>query len=778
MHILTTSRTFPQSLQAWAYRSYTLGVFVALLFVCGGTDTRALAAGPTVSVTTATNGATVIATATATDDIGVAGVRFKVDGANIGAEDTASPYNVAWDITNATEGNHTITAVARDTDGNLTTSSGATVIVDNIASSITQYGITWTFDREYQYGQFVNGDYWVVGPVVIRSITPDATPGRNGWEINPQSHTNQPYDNRISNYNAASQPSLPTTVPGGSSVVKAVSALNPPTAHAFLQTAAVLTVLSSVPTDRGATLFRPPYYGTSKPSYSVNSMDLGVLPSLTPVAKAPSLDTIAGRFQRVQLDHKEDWMGRLMHPIDNMPDYGATIATGIAEGVLRLSLNDSVADKRQAGIMMTQMGIDWYQLRASGQNWRANGGHLHGRKLAILFAGIVLRNQAMKDAVTNAPTTAYQENDQIIQSAQANGGKGMALWGQTGSVTQYWTELSKPGTGAKTLRDPYGYIDGGSVPGGDYQFCCTSQPFKGSAIAAKILPNGVTLWNDPKFFAYVERWVKVGTWTQPDPCAPFDGDSTHYGVTYGPDPKNPGKCILDTNPSDGIGRFPARHGANVNGGYYGSAFVNNMYGAYYGATIPIPSAPSAPAAPVTPTPTTPATTPSSPAATTTTSPAPPSSRQPATADNTPSPATTADTPSSGRSSSGSSGGSGSSAQNQNQPSASTPPLAKGTKERIAPWVNLLSPKVGQRYTNRVNIRAISSDKSGIRSMTISVNGIKKKRSNTSSISYTYSRKHFASARISILIQTYDRVGNVKNVLVSIINGKVTSVRYY
>ena len=29
-------------------------------------------------------------------------------------------------------------------------------------SSITQYGITWTFDKEYESGQFASGDYWVV----------------------------------------------------------------------------------------------------------------------------------------------------------------------------------------------------------------------------------------------------------------------------------------------------------------------------------------------------------------------------------------------------------------------------------------------------------------------------------------------------------------------------------------------------------------------------------------------------------------------------------------
>src|SRR6185437_5938441 len=56
---------------------------------------------PTVSITAPTGGATVSGsvtiTANASDNGSVAGVQFKVDGANVGSEDTASPYSVSWD---------------------------------------------------------------------------------------------------------------------------------------------------------------------------------------------------------------------------------------------------------------------------------------------------------------------------------------------------------------------------------------------------------------------------------------------------------------------------------------------------------------------------------------------------------------------------------------------------------------------------------------------------------------------------------------------------------
>jgi hypothetical protein len=61
------------------------------------------------------------------------------------------------------------------------------------AKSLTQFGITWTFDRDYPTGQFANGDYWVVGPVTITSITPQSTTSGSttlhGSMINPRPNT-------------------------------------------------------------------------------------------------------------------------------------------------------------------------------------------------------------------------------------------------------------------------------------------------------------------------------------------------------------------------------------------------------------------------------------------------------------------------------------------------------------------------------------------------------------------------------------------------------------
>ncbi|MGE5624314.1 MAG: Ig-like domain-containing protein [Bacillota bacterium] len=90
---------------------------------------------PTVSITAPASGSTVTGTvtvsATASDNVGVAGVQFMLDGAALGAEDTTAPYSVSWNTTSASNGGHTLTAVARDAAGNHTTSSPVSVTVSN-----------------------------------------------------------------------------------------------------------------------------------------------------------------------------------------------------------------------------------------------------------------------------------------------------------------------------------------------------------------------------------------------------------------------------------------------------------------------------------------------------------------------------------------------------------------------------------------------------------------------------------------------------------------------
>ena len=81
---------------------------------------------------------TVNLAATASDNVGVVGVKFLLDAnTTIGAEDTTSPYGVSWNTTTASNGTHTLTAQARDAANNIATSTAVTVTVDNQAPTGT-----------------------------------------------------------------------------------------------------------------------------------------------------------------------------------------------------------------------------------------------------------------------------------------------------------------------------------------------------------------------------------------------------------------------------------------------------------------------------------------------------------------------------------------------------------------------------------------------------------------------------------------------------------------
>jgi Bacterial Ig domain/Purple acid Phosphatase, N-terminal domain len=118
---------------------------------------------PTVSLSSPVAGSTVsgtvTVTATATDNVGVTGVQFKLDGANLGAAAAAgSSYSVSWTTTTASNGSHVLSATAVDAAGNSTTSAGIAVTVNNASSgpvissvaasglTTTTAAITWTTD--------------------------------------------------------------------------------------------------------------------------------------------------------------------------------------------------------------------------------------------------------------------------------------------------------------------------------------------------------------------------------------------------------------------------------------------------------------------------------------------------------------------------------------------------------------------------------------------------------------------------------------------------------
>lgn len=98
---------------------------------------------PTAHISDPADGQTVSGSrsvlATAFDLYGVVGVQFKVDGQNIGNEDTSYPYKVTWNTAAVANGNHALTAISRDAAGHLTTSNAVQVNVTNAVTCIESW---------------------------------------------------------------------------------------------------------------------------------------------------------------------------------------------------------------------------------------------------------------------------------------------------------------------------------------------------------------------------------------------------------------------------------------------------------------------------------------------------------------------------------------------------------------------------------------------------------------------------------------------------------------
>jgi hypothetical protein len=106
---------------------------------------------PSVVLTAPAGGAasscTVVVSANASDNVGVASVQFKLDGSNLGSPVTASPYSISWNTTLVSNGAHTLTAMARDAVGNSAVSAAVNVTVNNAVAptpTSTVQDVIWT----------------------------------------------------------------------------------------------------------------------------------------------------------------------------------------------------------------------------------------------------------------------------------------------------------------------------------------------------------------------------------------------------------------------------------------------------------------------------------------------------------------------------------------------------------------------------------------------------------------------------------------------------------
>jgi hypothetical protein len=349
-----------------------------------------------------------------------------------------------------------------------------------------------------------------------------------------------------------------------------------------MKKAVVLTVVEEIPPNDGKSIFRPPYVAGKKPMRDTSTIDWDFLPRIVPrnLRGTPNIETLLKQHKRVKFDHIS---GNQMasRPEDNLPNYLPNITQQAVTALAYLCADIPVSEKRLLTIYMVQFGLDWYSFLENGYSWPKGGGEMTGSILPIAFATAILNNDTMKQTIKAVERTSDHwphENHNVYYNKN-----GVALYGNKEFnekhliEDRYWKR-----TGSKTIKDPYELIDGGLKPGDYYQHCCTSQPWKGMRMVFKMLgPRMDSIWYNQAWVDYVERWVREGTLSQPDSCAPYDSNKV-YGVDYGPDGK--GGCIPDRDSSDGIGRFPYLHKTGVDEGEYRSEYIDEIWKRYYNST--------------------------------------------------------------------------------------------------------------------------------------------------------------------------------------------------
>jgi hypothetical protein len=400
---------------------------------------------------------------------------------------------------------------------------------------VSQYGITWSFEEPVAVGRFVNGDFYVVGPVTVTNIDPKPLIGsevpvselsereiervgkaqyvRNGSMLNPPARSEVAFDSGIRNYFKAELLARPPLrLKPGDSLVSSISLKTgeksrfPYQSEGWrehhddspIKTAAILTcVAGSLPPDA----FRPSYGDRQQRIYNASNLRRNLLGRFPRPADAPDVETWIRVFQR-------PWINPCFfgfeQPMENMPHYGQWVGQAQSMGGLMLMLDYDPRQKERLLINMVQVGIDYWGLVRNGHpGWQGWGGHGSGRKFPIVLAGLLLGDDEMAGPTRTFPKVEFGEDNQTTYGQGWTGAK--ALFAGHSGIQSASQKPERPEWG------PYEHLPPSQWSKGNYTSECyrranTSSSWVGQALVLRML-HAEKIWNHDAFFDYVDRWM-------------------------------------------------------------------------------------------------------------------------------------------------------------------------------------------------------------------------------------------------------------------------------
>ena len=405
--------------------------------------------------------------------------------------------------------------------------------------SVSQYGVTWTFEQPARAGRFVNGDWYVVGPVTVKSIEPKPLYGReipaeemdardqerpegqrvrNGFMLNPPARMKVAYDSGVRNwFDPALIGKLPVSMKPGDSLVSTVSmpkglVLRTQMGRNTFQrgeedaspirTAAVLTCVGAPPPPDA---FRPAFCDREPKGHLARSLKRELLPAAAAAGAVPGIGTYVRFTQR-------PWVTTCFFgfevPGENTPWYGQE--WGRVSGLCALLLCTDLKPEQKEHLLVNyvQVGLDLGgMVRAGHPGWSAWGGHGSGRKLPIVFAGLLLGDDELAHVNRSFPAASFGEDEQTAYGDCWTGAK-VVFAGHSGidAATGVGRNLGRGNPWGPYEHLPPSQWGPGQKTSEAYRRANSSGAWVGEALALRLM-RAEKAWGHDAFFDYVDRWM-------------------------------------------------------------------------------------------------------------------------------------------------------------------------------------------------------------------------------------------------------------------------------
>ncbi|MBN2582330.1 MAG: hypothetical protein JXL80_04625 [Planctomycetes bacterium] len=421
-----------------------------------------------------------------------------------------------------------------------------------LKTTVSQHGITWTFDKPARVGRFVNGDWYVVGPVTVTMIDPKPLRGkevpedsliddelkgygggdrrlsseqkaalaaapnycRNGSVLNPPPTMGQSgFDSRTRHgrYDPKLTAWLPIAMKPGDALVSSISkdaSLKRSSHYTPTSQLAVLTCLKEpVPADA----FRPAYMDRGQTIYLARNLRRDLLPKLEPV----DVTGMKGVLTVEQLTEHfvQPWyvlnVFKADHADYQWAGYGQRSCYYLGQAFMVLCQDLPAEKKEPLLVAVVGLGIDlWGVVKSGHPGFPAWGGWNSGYKMPIVFGGYLLGDEVMAAPSKAYPKCSFQEDEQTAYGPAWNGAK-VVFAGHSGydAATLKSRDKFQRGSvwGFFEHLHPSLWIED-QVQSDAYRRCCNSRTWQAQALVARLMKLE-KYWAHDAFFDYVDRWM-------------------------------------------------------------------------------------------------------------------------------------------------------------------------------------------------------------------------------------------------------------------------------